>query len=68
MSTDFPHVREAITGTFLRHGYMINCPYTCYVDLGIESRWVRDFLYPFTPALGSTQPPVQRVVGLFPGR
>jgi hypothetical protein len=31
----------------------------------IESRWGRDFPQPFRPALGSTQPPVQGVMGLF---
>ena len=34
---------------------------------GIESRWGRDFPHLFRPALGLTQPPVQRVPGLFRG-
>jgi len=31
---------------------------------GIQSRWGRDFPYLSRPALGLTQPPVQRVLGL----
>jgi hypothetical protein len=31
---------------------------------GIESRWWRDFPYPFSPVLGPSQPPVQWVPGL----
>jgi len=65
MQTDFPHVCEAITGKFFRHGYVINCPSTYCVGVGIESLWWRDFPYPSTPALGSTQPPVVWVEGLF---
>jgi hypothetical protein len=30
---------------------------------GIESRWRRDFQHPSIPALGSTQPPIQWVLG-----
>jgi len=30
---------------------------------GIESRWERDFLHSSRPALGPTQPPIQRIPG-----
>ena len=33
----------------------------------IESQWGRDFPHPPRPALGTTQPPIQWVLGLFPG-
>jgi hypothetical protein len=36
-------------------------------DPGIESRWGRDFPHLSRPALRHTQPPVQWVLGLFPG-
>jgi hypothetical protein len=34
---------------------------------GMESQWGRDFQHLPRPALGPTQPPVQRVMSLFPG-
>ena len=34
---------------------------------GIESRWGRDFLYPFKTALGPAQPPIQWEPGLSRG-
>jgi hypothetical protein len=41
---------------------------TCYrLDgPGIEPSWGQDFLHPSRQVLGSTQPPVQLVRGLFP--
>ena len=43
---------------------------TCYgLDgRGMESRWGRDFLHLFTPALEPTQPPIQWVPGLYRGK
>ena len=34
---------------------------------GIESRWGRDYLHPFRPTVGYTQPPIHWAPGLFPG-
>jgi len=36
-------------------------------SLGIESWWGGNFPHSSRPDLGPTQPPVQRVLGLFPG-
>jgi hypothetical protein len=50
--------RDSSVGTATRYG--LDGP-------GIESLWVRDFPHPSRPALGSTQPPIQWVPGLFQG-
>ena len=34
---------------------------------GIESWWGKVFPHPSIPAMGSTQPPIQRVPGFLPG-
>jgi len=40
--------------------------YPYIYGMGIESRWEQDFPHLSRPALWPTQPPIQRVVGLFP--
>jgi hypothetical protein len=50
--------RDSVVGMATRYG--LDGP-------GIESQWGRDFPHPSRPALGPTQPPVQRVPGLSRG-
>ena len=50
--------QDSVVGTATRYG--LDGP-------RIESRSGRDFPQPSIPALGSTQPPVRWVPGLFPG-
>jgi hypothetical protein len=43
--------------------------YLCFVrldDPGIETRWRQNFQHPSRPALGPTQPPIQRLPGFIP--
>jgi hypothetical protein len=52
--------RDIVVGLATRYG--LDGP-------GIESRWGRDFSHTSRPALGPTQPPIQKVPGLSqPGR
>jgi hypothetical protein len=51
--------RDRVVGTVTRYG--LDGP-------GIESRWGRDFPHPSIPALRPTQPPINLVQSLFPGR
>ena len=55
---NMPRVRDSSVGTETRYG--LDVP-------GIESRWGLDFLHPPRPAVGPTQPPIQRVPGLSRG-
>ena len=50
--------RNSLVGIVTRYG--LDGP-------GIESRWGRGFPHPSTPALGTTQPPIQWVPGFVPG-
>jgi hypothetical protein len=50
--------RDSVVGIATRYG--LDVP-------GTESRRGASFLDPSLPTLGSTQPPVQWVLGLFPG-
>ena len=50
--------RDSSVGIAARYGL---------VGTGIESRLEREFLHQSRPALGTTQPSVQWVTGLFPG-
>jgi hypothetical protein len=50
--------QDSLVGVVIRYGLD---------SQGIESRWGRDFSHPSRPALGSTQPHVQWVLGLLPG-
>ena len=50
--------RDSVVAVAIRCG--LNGP-------GIESQWGRDFTHPSRPALGPTQPPIQRVRRLSQG-
>ena len=58
MFLKFQKGRDIVVGIATRYG--LDGP-------GIESRWGRNFPHPSRSDLGPTQPPVQRVPGLFPG-
>jgi hypothetical protein len=51
-------VRDSSVGIAIR--YELDGP-------GIESSWMRGFPHPSRQTLESSQPPIQRVSGLFPG-
>ena len=51
--------RDSAVGTVTRYG--LRGP-------GIECRWGREIPHPARPTVGPTQPPVQEVPGLSPGR
>ena len=64
MNDDIIHLPEVRCGlgsvVGIATGYGLDGP-------GIESRWGRDFPHLSRPALGSKQPPVQLVPGLYRG-
>ena len=58
MTTSISVVRDSVVSIATRYG--LSCP-------GIESRWRQNFLNPSRPGRVLTQPPVEWVLGPFPG-